>query len=89
MSPLSLISTAGLRFGFELVFQTLWLHGIMQNMFPLHGLGLGFGSLSQMVTVPILGTDLHPKDRSPSQLHTFQSGDQSLNPNRVRVRQCE
>ena len=47
-----LISTAGLGF------QTLWLHSIMQNAFPLHGIRLG--SLSQMVTVPVLGTDLHP-----------------------------
>ena len=49
-------------------------------MFSFHGLGLGFGSLSQMITVPILGKDLHPKDRFLSQLHTFQSGDQSQNP---------
>ena len=26
---------------------------------------------SQMVTIPILGMDLHSKDRSPSLLHTF------------------
>ena len=37
--------------------------------------------VSQMVTVPILGTDVCPRDRCPSLLHTFQSGDQSLNPN--------
>ena len=37
--------------------------------------------VSQMVTVPILGMDLHPRDRFPSLLHTFESGDQSLNPN--------
>ena len=37
--------------------------------------------VSQMVTVPILGTDLHPKDRSLSLFYTFESGDQSLNPN--------
>ena len=29
----------------------------------------------------ILGMDLHPKDRSLSLLHSFQSGDQSLNLN--------
>ena len=34
-----------------------------------------------MVTVPILGMDLCPRDRSPSLVHTFESGDQSLNPN--------
>ena len=37
--------------------------------------------VSQMVTVPILGTDLCPRGRSPSLFHTFESGDQSLNPN--------
>ena len=37
--------------------------------------------VSRMVTVPILGTDLHPKDRSPSLFHTFESGDQSPNLN--------
>ena len=46
-------------------------------MFPLHGLGLRFGSLSQMVTEPILGMDLHPKNRSPSQLHYISIRDQS------------
>ena len=25
-----------------------------------------------MVTVPILGTDLHPRERSPSLFHTFE-----------------
>ena len=74
-----LTSTARLGFGFGLGFQTLWLHSIMQNMFLLHRSGLGFGSLSQLVAVPVLGTDLHTKDRS--QLHTFQSGDQGLNRN--------
>ena len=44
------------------------------------GLRLRFGSLSQMGTVPNLGTDLCPKDRSLSLLHTFQS-EVSLNPN--------
>ena len=34
-----------------------------------------------MGTVPILEMDLRPMDRSPSQLHTFQSGDQSSNHN--------
>ena len=33
--------------------------------------------VSQMVTVPILGTDVHPRDRSLSLLHTFQSEDQN------------
>ena len=53
------------------------------EVFPLQGgqLGFRFGSLSYMVTVPILGMDLHPKDISSSQLHTFQSGDQSPNLN--------
>ena len=37
--------------------------------------------VSQMVTVPILGTDLYPRDRSLSLFHTFELGDQSLNPN--------
>ena len=37
--------------------------------------------VSKMVTVPILGTDVCPRDRCSSLLHTFQSGDQSLNPN--------
>ena len=37
-----------------------------------------------MVTVPILGMDLHPKDRSQSVLHTFQSTDQSLNMNQLK-----
>ena len=53
------------------------------EVFPLHGgqLGFRFGYLSHMVTVPILGMDLHPKDISLSLLHKFQSGDQSPNPN--------
>ena len=74
-----LISTVGLGFGLR--FQTLVLHSIMPNMFPLHGLRRGFGSVSQMVTVPIVWMDLHPKARSLSLLHTFQSRDQSLNLN--------
>ena len=36
-----------------------------------------------MVTVPILGMDLHPRDQSPSLFHTFQSGDQSPNLNHL------
>ena len=36
---------------------------------------------SRVVTVPILGTDLSPKDRSPSLFHTFESGDQTPNLN--------
>ena len=37
-----LISTAGIafKFGLGLGFQPLWLHSIMQNMFPLHRLGV-------------------------------------------------
>ena len=46
------------------------------EVFPLHRLRLGFGFgfrfLSWMVTVPILGTDLHPRDRSLSQLYMSQ-----------------
>ena len=33
-----------------------------------------------MVTVPILGMDLRPRDRSPSVFHTFESGDWNLSP---------
>ena len=40
---------------------------------------------SLMATVPILGTGLRPKDRSLSLLHTFQSGDQSLDPNQCEI----
>ena len=40
--------------------------------------------VSQIVTVPILGTDICPGDRCPSLFHTFQSGNQSPDPN-----QCE
>ena len=32
------------------------------------------------ITVPILGTDLHPRDRSPSLFNTFESGDWNLSP---------
>ena len=41
--------------------------------------------VSQIVTVPILGTDICPGDRSPSLFHTFQSGDQSLDPNQCEI----
>ena len=37
--------------------------------------------VSRMVTVLILGTNLHPRDRSLSLFHTFELGDQSLNLN--------
>ena len=50
-----------------------------------HDLGLRFGSLSQMGGVAILGMYLYPKDRSLSLLHTFQSGDQSLNLNLWKI----
>ena len=64
------------------------------ELFPLVWIGIPVRRVSWMVTVPILGTDLHPRDRSPSLFHTFESGDQSLNPNqwknlhstRIRVR---
>ena len=36
---------------------------------------------SQIVTVSILGTDIRPGDGCLSLFHTFQSGDQSLDPN--------
>ena len=39
----------------------------------------------RMVTVPILGTDICPGDRCPSLFHTFQSGDQSLDPNQCEI----
>ena len=78
---LCLISTNGFRLGFG--FQTLSLYCIMHNFF--RWLRFGFRSLyrqfPRMVTVPILGMDLHPRNRSPSLFHTFQSGDQSLNLN--------
>ena len=41
--------------------------------------------VSRMVTVPILGTDICPRDRCPSLFHTFQSGDQSLDPNQCEI----
>ena len=37
--------------------------------------------VSQMVTVPILGMDLHPRDISPSLFYIFESGDHTLNLN--------
>ena len=40
---------------------------------------------SQIVTIPILGMNLHPKDRSLSLLHTFQSLDQSPNLNQWEI----
>ena len=40
---------------------------------------------SQIVTVPILGTDIRPGDRCLSLFHTFQSGDQSLDPNQCEI----
>ena len=40
---------------------------------------------SRIVTVPILGTDIRPGDRYPSLFHTFQSGDQSLDPNQCEI----
>ena len=49
--------------------------------FPLVQIQIPVWIVSRMVTVPILGMDLHPRDRSPSLLHTFESGDQSPNPN--------
>ena len=40
------------------------------ELFHWYGDGDGDGDrLSLMVTVPILGTDLHPRDRSPSQFY--------------------
>ena len=47
-------------------------------------LGFRLRPLSQKGTVPILGMDLLPKDRSLSPLHTFQSGDQSPSPNQSK-----
>ena len=77
------------------------------QMFTLHGsgLGLGFGSLSRMATVPILGTDICPWGlKSESESHCSH-WDWDPSPNvcenlhstrirvrvrvRVRVRQCE
>ena len=66
-----LISTAelGYRFGLGLGFQKLWLHSIMQNLFPL---------TSIQIRIPFPnGYCTHFRDRCLSVLHTFQSG----NPN--------
>ena len=41
--------------------------------------------VSRMVTVPILGMDLHPRDRCSSLFHTFQSRDQSLDLNQCEI----
>ena len=41
--------------------------------------------VSQIVTVPILGTDICPGDRCLSLFHTFQSGDQSPDPNQREI----
>ena len=41
--------------------------------------------VSRIVTVPILGTDICPRDRYPSLFHTLQSGDQSLDPNQCEI----
>ena len=41
--------------------------------------------VSQIITVPILGTDIHPGDRCPSLFHTFQSGDQSPDLNQCEI----
>ena len=39
----------------------------------------------RIVTVPILGTDICSGDRCPSLFHTFQSGDQSPDPNQCEI----
>ena len=74
-ATLWLISTAGLgfRFGIRLGFQTLWLHKIMQHMFPMTWI---------QIQIPLPnGYCTHFRDRFLSLLHTFQSGDHSLNLN--------
>ena len=57
------------------------------QLFPLVGIRIQIPVqiASRMVTVPILVTDLHPRDRSPSLFHTFESGDQSPNPNQWKI----
>ena len=40
---------------------------------------------SRIVTVPILGTDICPRDRYLSQFHTLQLGDQSPDPNQCEI----
>ena len=69
-----IIQLATNRVGFRLGFRHCTLY--YAEVFPLHRFRLRF-----LGTVPILGKDLHPNDRSLSQVHTFQSGDQSPNPN--------
>ena len=44
------------------LFPLVWRRRQRRRLFP-------------MVTVPILGMDLHPRDRSPSLFHTFELGD--------------
>ena len=77
-----LISNAGLgfRFGLRLGFKILWLHSIMQNMFPL--------TWTQIwIRIPFPNSYCtHFRDRSLSLLHTFQSGDQILNPSQWKNR---
>ena len=41
--------------------------------------------VSQIITVPILGTDIRPGDRCPSLFHTFESADQSPDPNQCEI----
>ena len=40
---------------------------------------------SRIITVPILGTDIHPRDRYLSQFHTLQLGDQSPDLNQCEI----
>ena len=40
---------------------------------------------SRIVTVPILGTDIHPRDRYLSQFYTLQLGDQSPDLNQCEI----
>ena len=51
------------------------------ELFPLVWIWIPVWRVSWMVTVPILGTDLCPRDRSLSLFHTLESGDQSPNLN--------
>ena len=44
-----------------------------------------FTLVSQMVTLPILGTDRHPNDRRLSQFSIFQLGVQSPNLNQCEI----
>ena len=48
----------GLRFGLGLGLLFRWLHCTMQNFFPL--VRIPVWRVSRMVTVPVLGKDLHP-----------------------------